>query len=156
MGDWDKGDYNMKGKEPTICKKFRRIFKNAGYKTFLINEFKTSKLCNCCNEELEMFLERESHKPKLKKENKKELVNGILRCQSVKHKSEIFHNRDKNAVQNMLNLDFLIMHTNLFYLNYFLKDELHLDLMIGESNLFYLNYFLKDVLHSDFLITYSN
>ena len=51
-----------------------------------------------------MFLERESHKPKLKKENKKEQVNGILRCQSVKHKSEIFHNRDKNAVQNMLNI----------------------------------------------------
>jgi hypothetical protein len=104
MGDWDKGDYNMKGKEPTICKKFRRIFKNAGYKTFLINEFRTSKLCNCCNNELEMFLERESHKPKLKKENKKELVSGLLRCQSIKPKCEIIHNRDKNAVQNMLNI----------------------------------------------------
>jgi hypothetical protein len=102
MGDWDKGDYNMKGKEPTICKKFRRIFKNAGYKTFLINEFRTSKLCNCCNNELEMFLEIESHKPK--KKGELELCNGILRCQSVKHKSEIFHNRDKNAVQNMLNI----------------------------------------------------
>jgi hypothetical protein len=32
------------------------------------------------------------------------LKNGILRCKSVKHKSEIFHNRDKNAVQNMLNI----------------------------------------------------
>ena len=102
MGDWDKGDYNMKGKEPTICKKFRRIFKNTGYKTFLINEFRTSKLCNYCNNELEMFLERESHKPK--KKGELELCNGILRCQSVKHKSEIFHNRDKNAVQNMLNI----------------------------------------------------
>jgi hypothetical protein len=104
MGDWDKGDYNMKGKEPTICKKFRRIFKNAEYKTFLINEFRTSKLCNCCHNELEMFLERESHKPKLKKENKKELVSGLLRCQSIKPKCEIIHNRDKNAVQNMLSI----------------------------------------------------
>jgi hypothetical protein len=26
VGDYDK-DNNMKGKEPTICKKFRRIFK---------------------------------------------------------------------------------------------------------------------------------
>ena len=42
MGDYDKGDYHMKGKEPVICKKFRRIFKNAGYKTFLVNEFRTS------------------------------------------------------------------------------------------------------------------
>jgi hypothetical protein len=104
MGDYDKGDYHMKGKEPVICKKFRRIFRNAGYKTFLVNEFRTSKLCNCCNGELEHFLERPSQKPKLKKEGKTEICHGLLRCQSVKHKSEIFHNRDKNAVQNMLNI----------------------------------------------------
>ena len=104
MGDYDKGDFHMKGKEPVICKKFRIIFRNAGYKTFLVNEFRTSKLCNCCNGELEHFLERPSQKPKLKKENKTEICHGLLRCQSVKHKSEIFHNRDKNAVQNMLNI----------------------------------------------------
>ena len=101
-GDHDKGSYNMKGIEPVISKKFRRIFKNAGYKTYLVNEFRTSKLCNCCNEELEYFLERTSQKPKRKR--KREICHGILRCQSVKHKSEIFHNRDKNAVQNMLNI----------------------------------------------------
>lgn len=92
----------MKGKEPVITKKFRRIFKNVGYKTYLINEFRTSKLCNCCHNELEKFMERKSHKPKLFLENKTESVNGILRCQSVKQKCEIIHNRDKNAVQNML------------------------------------------------------
>ncbi len=43
---------NMKGKEPTICNKFRRIFRNASYKTYLVNEFRTSKLCNSCNEEV--------------------------------------------------------------------------------------------------------
>jgi hypothetical protein len=101
-GDHDKGSFHMKGIEPVICKKFRRIFRNAGYKTFLVNEFRTSKLCNCCNGELEYFLERTSQKPKRKRET--EICNGILRCQSVKHKSEIFHNRDKNAVQNMLNI----------------------------------------------------
>lgn len=90
MGDYDKGDYNMKGKEPVICKKFRRIFRNAGYKTFLINEFRTSKLCNCCHNEMECFLEKLSKKPKLKKEGKTEICHGLLRCQSVKHKSEIF------------------------------------------------------------------
>jgi len=50
------GDYDMKGKEPTICKKFRRIFRNTGYKTYLVNEFRTSKLYNCCDEEIEKFL----------------------------------------------------------------------------------------------------
>jgi hypothetical protein len=32
-GDYSK-DHNMKGLEPTINKKFRRIFKNAGYETY--------------------------------------------------------------------------------------------------------------------------
>jgi len=104
IGDYDKGDYSMRGKEPAICKKFRTIFRNAGYKTYLINEFNTSKLCNECHGELEYFLVRESRKPKLDKEKKAEICYGLLRCKSVKHKSEIFHNRDKNSVQNMLNI----------------------------------------------------
>lgn len=87
----------MKGKEPIICKKFRRIFKNAGYKTYLINEFRTSKLCNKCHNELEMFLEKPY-------KNGKKLCHGLLRCQSIKPQCETIHNRDKNAVQNMLNI----------------------------------------------------
>ena len=85
-------------------RKFRRIIKNAKYNTYLINEFRTSKICSSCNGELEKFLERESKKPQLKKENKKEIVHGLLRCQSIKPKCEKIHNRDKNAVQNMLNI----------------------------------------------------
>ena len=99
----------MKGKEPTICKKFRRIFRNASYKTFLVNEFRTSKLCNCCNEEIEKFLEKPSKKPKRKGEI--DLCHGILRCKSVKHNCEIYHNRDKNAVQNMLKIVKSIFNT---------------------------------------------
>lgn len=102
MGDYDKGSYHMKGVEPVICKKFRRIFKNAGYKTFLVNEYKTSMLCNCCHNELETFKEIPSKKPKRKGET--EICHGLLRCQSVKPKCEIIHNRDKNAVQNMLEI----------------------------------------------------
>jgi hypothetical protein len=102
VGDYDKGDYNMKGKEPVILKKFRRIFKNAGYKTYLVNEFRTSKLCNHCHKEIESFLERKSNKPKLIKDKKNELVHGLLCHTDIKPKCEIIHNRDKNAVQNML------------------------------------------------------
>jgi transposase len=77
----------------------------------LINEFRTSKLCNGCNEELEYFLKRPSHKPKLIKEGKIETCHGLLRCQSVNHKREIYHNRDKNAVQNMLNIVNSVLNT---------------------------------------------
>jgi hypothetical protein len=100
MGDYDKGGYNMKGKEPVICKKFRRLFKNAGYQTYLINEYHTSKLCNCCHNELEYFMERESKKPKTR--GQIQLCHGLLRCKSVTPLCQIIHNRDKNAVTNML------------------------------------------------------
>ena len=111
FGDHDKGSHNMKGIEPVICKKFRRIFKNAGYKVYLINEFNTSKLCNCCHKELDKFLVRTSNKPRDIKENKKTLVNGLLKHTVSNPEGElnqllckIIHNRDKNAVQNMLNI----------------------------------------------------
>ena len=58
MKDYDKGSYNMKGIEPVIYKKFRRIFNYAGYKTYLVNEFRTSKLFNYYHNILEYFKER--------------------------------------------------------------------------------------------------
>ena len=103
MGDYDKKDH-MKCLEPVICKRFRRLFRNAGYPVYLINEFRTSKLCNHCNEELDKFLERKSNKPNDIKNNKTIIVNGLLRHTDDKHTCELIHNRDKNAVQNMLNI----------------------------------------------------
>ena len=45
---FDKGSNNMKGLEPAVNKRFR-----------------TSKLCNGCNNELETFMEKPSKKPKV-------------------------------------------------------------------------------------------
>ena len=115
IGDYDTGRYNMKGVEPIICKRIRRIFKNAGYESYLINEYCTSKLCNCCHKELDKFLIRKSNKPARAqdiKKNKSILVNGLLRHQDVNSNEEqehklvcgIYHNRDKNAVQNMISI----------------------------------------------------
>ena len=101
MGDYDKGE-NMKGKEPVICKKFRRIFKNAGYETYLINEFRTSKLCNECHNELETFIERPRRNPKHKDDKTAYPVHGLLKHTVCVPLCQLIHNRDKNAVQNML------------------------------------------------------
>ena len=74
FGDHDSGSYHMKGKEPVICKKFRRLFKNNGYNVYLINEFRTSKTCNNCHyDDLYKFMKRESKKPR-KKEKKRRLM----------------------------------------------------------------------------------
>ena len=103
IGDYSKGSYNMKGLEPAVCKKFRRIFRNAGYRSFLIDEFKTSVTCNGCHGRLETFLRKPSLKPKHKDKNIITTCHGLLRCQSNEHCS-IIHNRDKNAAQNMLHI----------------------------------------------------
>jgi hypothetical protein len=102
MGDFDKGNNHMKGLEPVICRRFRKLFRNAGYKTYLVNEFRTSKLCNCCHQEIEPFLRRESHKPNDYQTGRKITINGLLSHKENKLNCEIIHNRDKNAVQNML------------------------------------------------------
>ena len=63
FGDYDKIGH-IKGKEPFVTKRLRKILRNAGYEVYLINEFNTSKLCHKCstslfslseNKEVEIF-----------------------------------------------------------------------------------------------------
>lgn len=110
-GDYDKKEH-MKGKEPIISKRMKKIFRKNGYELYLINEFRTSKLCNRCCNKCENFLERESHKPKdINKETKKGksiLVWGLVRCTNVN--CNIIHNRDKNATLNMYKISKAIIN----------------------------------------------
>jgi len=102
MGDYSKKD-NMRGKEPCICKKFRKIFRDNNYELYMIDEFNTSKLCNKCCSECENFLMRESHKPKnynkITKKGKLMECWGLVRC--TNDKCKLIHNRDKNSSLNM-------------------------------------------------------
>jgi len=103
LGDYDKGDGHMKGKEPIINRRIRKIFRNNGYEVYLINEFHTSKLCNKCEEICSPFLTRKSKNPKHKNketsEQKIKEVWGLTLCSNKK--CELIHNRDKNAGLNM-------------------------------------------------------
>jgi hypothetical protein len=103
VGDYDKGEGNIKGKEPIINRRIRRIFRNIGYDVYLINEFRTSKLCHKCEEICSPFLMRESKNPKHKdKETEKQKMKevwGLTLCSNKK--CELIHNRDKNAGLNM-------------------------------------------------------
>lgn len=47
-------------------------------------------------------MERESKNPKTK--GQIQICHGLLRCKSVTPLCQIIHNRDKNAVQNMLEI----------------------------------------------------
>ena len=103
LGDYDKGEHNMKGKEPIINKRIRKIFRNNGYEVYMINEFRTSKLCNKCESNCDTFHKRESEKPKDldKKTGKKKIIEvwGLTLCSN--NKCSQIHNRDKNSALNM-------------------------------------------------------
>ena len=74
------------------------------YKVYVIDEFRTSKLCNGCENELSKFLDVSSKKPKSKNSGKMYKSYGILRCQSSTQVCNVIHNRDRNAVKNMLKI----------------------------------------------------
>ncbi len=103
LGDYDKGGHNMKGKEPIINRRIRKIFRNNGYEVFMINEFRTSKTCNVCGSCCNTFLKRESNIPKHinKSTGKAKIIEvwGLTLCENKKC-SQI-HNRDKNSALNM-------------------------------------------------------
>jgi hypothetical protein len=70
----------MKYKEPVKRKGIRRIFKDNGYKLYLVDEFRTSCMCSICKNEIgkcEKFITRKNPKP-YKSGNI--LVHGALRC----------------------------------------------------------------------------
>ena len=110
IGDFDKGNNHMKGKEPCITKRLRKILRSFGYNVYLINEYNTSKICNNCNHEVENFKKMKSNKPKNKGKNI--LVWGLVRCKNencnqatIQNKRityKTIYNRDTNAVLNML------------------------------------------------------
>ena len=102
MGDFDKKS-NMKGKEPAKIKGLRKVLRNGGYKVYLINEFRTSKLCNKCCSEVENFKEKSDGY----------LEWSLVRCTNVDCRPESMqnnldarriYNRDQNACMNMLKI----------------------------------------------------
>jgi len=102
VGDNGMKDVIVKGLESTISKSIIDIFIKNKYETYIIDEFRTSKLCNGCENPLSKWLYVKSNKPN--SEGKMYKSNGILRCQSSTHLCNVIHNRDKNAVKNMLKL----------------------------------------------------
>lgn len=106
MGDYEEKRC-MKYNEPTKGKSIRKLFKNAGYKLYLINEFRTSKMSYINGDELSIFRKRAYNI--INKEGKEEegikMVRGLLRSKNVnrnKQQGTILISRDLNGAMNIL------------------------------------------------------
>lgn len=110
FGDKDKiiiafGDYeqkkHLKYKPPTKGIGMRKIFRQAGYKVFLVDEYKTSKINHFNLQENEKFRKRINPRPW--KDNVV-VYHGLLRSKSVpnsKSDKQIIVNRDVNGSLNI-------------------------------------------------------
>lgn len=101
IGDWSHKGHHMRGKEPTKGKGFRKIFKQAGYQTYLVHEFRTSKLCHDCNHELKPCRYRVSKKPRPPNILPRLApVHGLRSC-TTEHGCRRLWNRDVNGSLNI-------------------------------------------------------
>ena len=99
FGDFEQKRH-MKFKEPTKGVGIRKLFRQNGYQTFLVDEFRTScKCCNCNGGDCEKFMLRKN--PKSWKTNYA-LVNGLLRCKSGCG----LWNRDTNGAKNIYKISY--------------------------------------------------
>lgn len=94
IGDWEQKK-QMKYKEPTKGKGFRKLFRKAGYKVYLVDEYRTSCRCYDCEGECEKFLECKNPRPW--KATQKILRHGLVMCKTCKRT----WNRDMNGSLNM-------------------------------------------------------
>lgn len=100
IGDFEQ-KRQMKYKEPTKGKSFRKLFRKAGYNLFLVNEYNTSKMNFFTELENEKFRKRRNPRPW--KDNII-TVHGLLRSKSGndgKSTGHILLNRDTNGSLNI-------------------------------------------------------
>ena len=95
IGDWEQTIHRFH--EPIKGKGMRAVFERAGYHVYLINEFRTSKMCSNCSHadgQLEKFRDVVNPRP-----NRNNIIkrHGLLRCR----RCWTMWNRDVNAANNM-------------------------------------------------------
>ena len=101
IGDFEQRK-QMKYKEPTKGKSFRKLFRNAGYEVYLVDEYKTSQMSFFTQTENEKFRVRGNPRPWM---NGLRTFHGLLRSKNVTNnkstEQHILVNRDLNASLNI-------------------------------------------------------
>ena len=95
IGDWEQKQHR-KFKEPVKGKGFRTLFRKAGYKVYLVDEFRTSCRCSACDEHGTCATFRECDNPRPYREGRV-LRHGLVKCKTCSR----LWNRDTNASSNI-------------------------------------------------------
>ena len=95
IGDWEQKQHR-KFKEPVKGKGFRTLFRKAGYKVFLVDEFRTSRRYSDCSEHGMCSAFRECDNPRPYRQGRI-LRHGLVKCSTCSR----LWNRDVNAASNI-------------------------------------------------------
>ena len=99
MGDWCEKKHR-RFNEPVKGKGFRQVFRKAGYLVYLVDEFKTSKMCSECQADVaicENFRTVRNPKPRTRLRFPTVLCHGLVKCTNCRR----LWNRDPNAASNI-------------------------------------------------------
>jgi hypothetical protein len=107
LGDWSGG--NAKYHQPSKVKGWRTTFRRHGLRCFLLDEFRTSALCPCCEERVVSgFKERPHSRPYRRAQGRFEWVHGLLGCTNLHCKEQAwtyrYFNRDAASTSNMVKI----------------------------------------------------
>ncbi|TPX43590.1 hypothetical protein SeLEV6574_g04958 [Synchytrium endobioticum] len=85
MGDWSDAGRTARYQTSTKTVGWRRFFRRNRIACYLIDEFRTSKLCPDCDSTLEQFASRPSSRPWKRTQGAYERVHGLLDASSTRH-----------------------------------------------------------------------
>ena len=111
-GDYDSKNYHLPGVPPAIGSGLRKKI-NKRFPLFLVNEFRTSKLCCRCEKPLENMKVKvkKGKKEKNKKIHRILVCRGCITISGSKSNSSYFINRDRNGTANILKVAKNILET---------------------------------------------
>ena len=95
IGDWEQRQHR-KFKEPVKGKGFRTLFRKAGYKVYLVDEFRTSCRCSACHDHGVCSTFRWCDNPRPYRQGRI-LRHGLVKCSTCSR----LWNRDVNASSNI-------------------------------------------------------
>ena len=95
IGDWEQKKHR-RFHEPVKGKGFRTLFRKAGYKVYLVDEFRTSKRCSACDNHGVCSTFRWCNNPRPYRQGMIKR-HGLLKCEACSR----LWNRDVNAASNI-------------------------------------------------------
>ncbi|KAI9089803.1 hypothetical protein DFS34DRAFT_382914 [Phlyctochytrium arcticum] len=114
LGDWSDGGHTLRYNEPSKTTGWLRYFKQQKIVCYLIDDFRTSKLCPQCEQVVEPMLYRDSPRPWIRRKSPRwgsggkrwRVVHGLLVCQNLNcaKQARNIWNRDDMSTTNMLKI----------------------------------------------------